>query len=348
MPGKPLDKGQVRIGVIHVSNPNQETSGYAYAHQQGIRRMQRELGLRDDQIILKINISDTNQAETELAIRECIADGANVIIATSWWHMDVCEKLAPEYPGVIFANATGTKHNDTNFTNYFGRMYQARYLSGIVAGLRTRARKIGYVAAMGKENSEVSGGLNAFALGVESVNPKARIYVRVLHRWLDPTGESQAARLLIEEGCDVIAQHCNTPNPQIEAQKAGVWGIGFNSDMEADAPEAVIVSAVWNWGVYYTHLVRSVMDGSFTTTPYEGSIDDGMVELTPFNEALLPAGAAEAVASARIRITSGNFGVFDGEMRTNDGKIVGKPGTTLPDSEIIGDMNWYYHNIIEP
>jgi basic membrane protein A len=346
-PGLPIDKGLVKIGVIHVSDPASEKSGYAYAHYIGIGRMQREIGLGDSQIIRKINVSDTDAAATELAIRECIAEGANIVIATSWWHMDLCEKLAGEYPGVIFANAMGIKRNGTNFTNYFGRIYQARYLGGIAAGLRTGANKIGYVAAMGRENSEVTSGLDAFAMGVESVNPDARIYVRVTHRWLDPAGESKSARDLIAEGCDVIAQHSNTPNPQIEAQRAGVWGIGCNSDMKSDAPDATVASVVWNWGVYYTHMVRSVIDGTFTTEPYLGDIEDGMVELASLNESLLPPGAAGAIASARGRI-KGGFGVFCGVMETNDGQTVGVPGETLPDDTIRLGIDWYYRNVIEP
>jgi len=348
IPGKPLAKEFVKIGVIHVSDPENEISGYAYAHELGIREMRRHIGLEDEQVISKINVSDTDQAATEYAIRECIAGGANIIIATSWWHMDVCEKLAREYPGVVFANASGYKHNDINFTNYFGRMYQARYLSGIAAGLRTQTNKIGFVAAMDKDNSEVTGGLDAFAIGVESVNPDARILVRVTHRWLDSTGEMQTARSLIEDGCDVIAQHCNTPGPQIAAQEKRVWGVGFNSDMLNVASDATIVSVVWNWGVYYVHLVSGVIDGTFTTTPYMGDIKDGMVAITPLNERILPPGVANAVAYARARIESGDFGIFDGVMETNDGQIVGAPGSTLSDTEILGEINWYYRNIIEP
>ncbi|MDR1515343.1 MAG: BMP family ABC transporter substrate-binding protein [Synergistaceae bacterium] len=346
-PGVPLDKNSVKIGVIHVSDPGSENSGYAYSHYLGIEKMKNELGLRDDQIINKVNVSDEDMPAAEMAIRECVSSGANIIFATSWNYMDLCEKLALEYPGVAFAHASGFKYNDTNFTNYFGRIYQARYLSGVVAGLKTVTGKIGYVAAMGRESGEVTVGLDAFAMGVESVNPDARVYVCVIHRWLDPPGESQAAKYLIAEGCDVIAQHCNTPNPQIEAQRAGVWGIGFNSDMRGDAPDATVVSVIWDWGVYYSRLVQSVIDGTFTTSPYMGDIKDGMVRLTQFNERLLPPETVLAVDLAYERIKNGEIGIFEGEMETNDGRIVGKPGEKLSDAEIANDIDWYYRNIVE-
>jgi basic membrane protein A len=344
--GKPLAREKVKIGVIYVTDPG-ETSGYTRAHAAGIGAMRRELGLADDQITERGNVYDADSDLAESAMRDCIAGGANIIIATSWGYMDACEKLAREFPRVVFAHATGYKQNDTNFTNYFGRVYQARYLSGIVAGLKTRAGRIGYVAAQGMDNSEVTGGLNAFALGVEKVNPGARIYVRFTYSWFDPMGETDAARSLIAGGCDVIGQHCDSAFPQIEAEKAGVWGIGYNSDMSGEAPGAVLCSVVWNWGVYYTRLVQSVIDGSFTTTPYFGGIDDGMVDITPIAAGLAAPGTAGAVDTEKLRIMNGGFNVFDGVLETNDGRTIGAGGTTLPDSEITGGINWYYRNVVE-
>jgi len=145
----------------------------------------------------------------------------------------------------------------------------------------------------------------------------------------------------------VIAQYCDTTNPQIMAQEAGMWGIGYNSDMWHDAPDAVVTSVIWNWGVYYTHLVQSVINGTFTTTPYYGDLNDGLVGLAPFNEPLLPAGAAEAVAAARGKIVSGEFGVFEGALETNDGQVVGVQGHRWSDEEIAHTMRWYYHNVVE-
>ncbi|GHV41700.1 BMP family ABC transporter substrate-binding protein [Spirochaetia bacterium] len=346
-PGKPMAKEKIKIGVLHITDPFTENSGYSYAHQQGIMDMQKELGLKDEQLIVKINVQDSNVAGIESAIRDCIALGANIIIATSWGYMDSCEKLSAEFPQVLFAHGSGYKYNDTNFTNYFGRIYQARYLSGIAAGLRTKTGRIGYVAAWSKDNSEETGSLNAFALGVEQANPSAKIYVKVTYSWYDPMGESSAARSLIAEGCDVIAQGTDSATPQVEAEKAGVWGIGYNTDMFHEAPAAVITSAIWHWGAYYTYLVRGVMDGSFTTVPYFGGLAEGMVDISAIAGWLVVPGTAEAVEAARNRILREGFNVFDGVLETNDGKTVGKPGATLSDRDITENMNWYYRNIVE-
>ncbi|MDR2527602.1 MAG: BMP family ABC transporter substrate-binding protein [Synergistaceae bacterium] len=346
-PGIPLAKERLKVGVLYLSNPTQETAGYSFAHEAGIKAMQKKIGLRDEQILRRVNVRHGSVQAVEHTIMECVFEGANVIVGTSGSYTAACEDLAFKHPDVVFVAVSGNRRNKTNFTHYYGRVYQARYLSGVVAGLRTVTNKIGYVTAMGKENSEVTSGVNAFALGVESVNPNARIYVEVTHRWFYPEGETQAARALIESGCDVIAQHCDTPNPQIEAQRAGVWGVGYSSDMKKNAPDAVLTSVVWNWGVYYEKLARSVIDGSFTTEPYLGGLEDGMVEITPLNEPLLPPGATEALAAARKRIQSEGFNIFEGAMETNDGRIIGYEGGRLSYGEIVGAIDWYYRNITE-
>ena len=294
----------------------------------------------------KMCIRDRDPTMTEQAMRECIEEGCQIIFATSFNYMDTCEALAEEYPEVIFSHGTGYKSNDTNFNNYFGRIYQARYLSGIVAGMKTESNKIGYVAAMGSENSEVTGGADAFAIGVAEVNPDAEVYVKVTNSWLSPTEETNAAKALIAEGCDVIGQHCDTPNPQTEAESAGVWGVGYNSDMEKDAPKATLTSVVWNWGVYYTQAVQQVIDGTWTAENYFGGMDDGLVDITPLNEDLVAPGTQEKVDEARKKIVEDGFNVFDGVLETNDGKTIGEDGKTLDDATITGGINWYYKNIV--
>jgi len=341
-PGAPFAKGSLKIGIIYL---DEAESGWSLAHKLGIQEARREFGLGEDRIISKFNVSEEDTSNIEYAISEAISEGANVIIAPSWGFMDTCEKMAAEHPDVIFAHASGYKSNAVNFTNYFGRMYQARYLTGIAAGLKTETGKIGFVAAQGISNSEVTGWLNAFAMGVESVNPGAKIYVSVTNSWFDPAGERMAAEKLIGEGCDVIAQHCDTAEPQIAAEKAGVWGVGNNVDMSGLAPDAVLTSAVWNWGIYYKFLIGGIIDGSFTTEPYFGGLADGMVDTAPLAPALAKPGMAEAVAEAKEQIKTGKFIIFGGEMQTNDGQTVGAPGGALSDGEIAVGINWYYRNI---
>lgn len=337
-------KEDIKVGVIHIGNPA-DGSGYSYTHDVGIQDMQVALGLSDDQIIRKNNVSDGDPTATETAIRECIEAGCNIIFGTSWGYMDTMEALADEFPNVVFSHGTGYKNNGKNMNNYFGRIYQARYLSGIVAGMKTESNLIGYVAAMGSENSEVTGGIDAFAIGVASVNPDAKIYVKVTNSWYSPTEETNAAKALIAEGCDVIAQHCDTPNPQLEAESAGVWGVGYNSDMIKDAPGATLTSVEWHWGAYYTQAVQQVIDGTWNCKNYFGGMADGLLDISDLNSALCTDEMQAKVDEAKNEILNNGFNVFDGVLETNDGSTVGEEGSTLDDATIKGGINWYYKNV---
>jgi basic membrane protein A len=243
----------------------------------------------------------------------------------------------------VFSHGSGYKNNDTNFNNYFGRIYQARYLAGVAAGLKTQSNMIGFVAAMGVENSEVTGGINAFAMGIESVNPDAKVYVKVTNTWFDPTLEGQAAEALLDMGCDVIAQHGDTTAPQMAAQNRGVWGCGYNSDMTKDAPQAHLTAPIWNWGVYYTKAAKAVMEGTWTNENYFGGMDDGLVDISPLS-ANCAEGTQAAIDTARNKILDG-YKIFEGELFDNQGNQVCAAGEALADGDITGAMNWYYKTV---
>lgn len=338
-----IAKDKIKVGVIHLSDPA-EGSGYTYTHDIGIQGMQQNLGLSDSQIIRKNNISDTDEAATRKAIQECIDAGCNIIFTTSWGYMQTTADMAEEYPDVYFSHGTGYMSNGKNFNNYFGRIYQARYLSGIAAGLNTKTNKIGYVAAMGLDNSEVTGGIDAFALGIYSVNPDAKVYVKVTNSWYDPKAEEEAARKLLDMNCDVIAQHCDTVYPQTLAQQKGVYSIGYNSDMSKEAPEACLCSVIWNWSAYYTSAVQSVIDGTWDGSNYYGGMNENLVSITSIAD-FAAAATKEKVNMAKQQILSGKNGVFDGVIETNTGATVGTAGKTLEDSVITGGINWYFKTV---
>ena len=338
-----IPKDEIKVGVLHLSDPA-EGSGYSYTHDLGIQGMQANLGLSSDQIIRKINVDDSDADATRTAIQECIDEGCNIIFTTSWGYMDVTEEMASEYPNIYFCHGTGYKSNGKNFTNYFGRIYQARYLSGIVAGMNTSSNKIGYVAAQDSSNSEVTGGIDAFAIGVASVNPDATIYVKVTNSWYDPDAEKAASETLLSMGCDVMAQHCDTAYPQTMAQDAGVYGIGYNSDMQKETPDSCLTSVIWNWSAYYTYAVQSVIDGTWDGQNYYGGMADGLVGITSLAD-FCAEGTQEKVDEAKAEILSGSFNVFDGKLETNTGETIGSDGSTLDDATITGGINWYYKNV---
>ncbi|MBQ9940144.1 MAG: BMP family ABC transporter substrate-binding protein [Clostridia bacterium] len=356
-----VNNADFKVGVIHIGNPS-DGAGYSYAHDQGIVAMQQNLGLTDDQIIRKLNIADDDANATKTAIEECIEEGCKIIFGTSWGYMNTMEELAGQYPEVIFSHGTGYKSNDVNFNNYFGRIYQPRYLSGIAAGLKTQSNLIGYVGAWGTENAEVTGGIDAFAKGVAAVNPDAKVYVKVTGSWFDPTAEGTTAQALLDLGCDVIAQHCDTTAPQLAAENAGVWGCGYNTDMTKDAPKAHLTAPIWNWGVYYTAATEAAMNGTWKEFGnFFGGLDIGFVDVSPLSENCAE-GTDKYIAAARQAIVDGEFAVFDGKQLSFDeegnatvidealldnqgNEIVAAGGACLEDGVITGGINWYYENV---
>lgn len=360
-PAAGIAKEDIKVGVIHIGDPADGT-GYSYMHDQGIVAMQKNLGLADDQIVRQLNISDQDADAIRASIENCITAGCNIVFATSYGYMDTMASLSEEYPDVFFSHATGYKSNDTNFNNYFGRIYQARYLAGVAAGLKTASGKLGYVAAYGTELAETCSGINAFALGAQSVNPDATVYVKNLNSWSDPVNETAYAEALVELGCDVIAQHCDSANPQIAAQTAGVFGCGYNSDMTKDAPKAHLTAPVWNWGVYYTAAVQAVIDGKFAEMGnYYGGIKEGFIDVSPLS-ANCVAGTQEKIDAVKALIDSGEWDVFSGVKLSfaDDGSIVktdaalednagavvvAAGGASVEDSVITGTMNYFVKGV---
>ncbi|MGN0650409.1 MAG: BMP family ABC transporter substrate-binding protein [Oscillospiraceae bacterium] len=351
-----IAKESIKVGVIHIGDPA-DGSGYSYTHDVGIQGMQKKLGLDDSQIVRKINVSDSDTAASKSAMEACIAEGCNIIFATSYGYMDTVEALANEYPDVYFSHATGYKSNDKNFNNYFGRIYQARFLAGIAAGLKTASGKIGYVAAYGTELAETCSGINAFALGVQSVNPDAKVYVKTLNSWFDPANETAYAEALIADGCDVIAQHCDTANPQVAAESHGVFGCGYNSDMTAQAPKAHLTAPVFNWDVYYTAAVQAVIDGKWSEfgNYYEG-LNVGFVDVSPVS-ANCEENTQKYIDAAKALMASGEWDVFtnvaisfdaDGNVIKTDRQLTDNAGNAVPevtDEVIKGSMNYFVQGV---
>ena len=193
--------------------------------------------------------------------------------------------------------------------------------------------------------AEASGGFEAFAIGVESVNPKAKIYVDVTNSWYDEKKEKKASERLLSMGCDVMTQHCDTSYPQTLAQEKGVYGIGYNSDMSKETTKSCLPSVIWNWSAYYTAAVKSVIGGTWDGSNYYGGMAEGLVEITDL-ASFAADGTQQKVDEATAEILSGQNNDFDGVLETNTGKMIGQKGKTLDDATITGIINWYYRNVV--
>jgi basic membrane protein A len=322
------------VGFIYVGPIGD--GGWTYAHDQGRLALEEQLGVKT---LYKESVPETQEVETE--IRTMIDQGAKVIFATSFGYMDYVEKISAEFPEVKFLHCSGYIQTD-NMANYFGRIYEARYLSGIVAGLKTESNQIGYVAAF--PIPEVVRGINAFALGVQSVNPEATVEVVWTSTWYDPAKEKEAAVALLDKGADIIAQHQDTAGPQQAAEEAGKFSIGYNTDMRETAPNAYMTAPIWNWGPYYVEQVKAVQEGTFEAHSYWGGMNDAIVELAELTD-LAPADAAAQVDAATAQILDGSFFVFEGPIKDQTGTVVVADGEKMADGDMLG-MDWFVENVI--
>ena len=365
---------EFKVGAIYINSKN-DTAGYTFAHHNGIVTAMGELGLDPATQLVIVDEVPEDKEQVLAAVDTLVGEGANIIFGISFGYIDAMEEAAAEYPDVIFSHGTGYKANETNFNNYFGRAYQARYLAGIAAGFKSLEmgnNNVGYVAAYGTEYAETASGINGFALGVLAVNPDATIYVKKLGAWADEVNEAAFAEELINAyGCGVISQHCDSAQPQIAAEKAGVFGCGYNSDMTADAPAAHLTAAIWNWNVYYRTAMQAAMDcgeasnfvATMGTPAYYGGLAEGFVDVPPLT-ANCAAGTAEAIEAVKALIVSGEWDVFCGTklviaadgtytmveaplMDNAGNEIVAAGGASVEDGVITGSMNYYVEGVQE-
>ena len=326
-----VSKEEIKVGAVFIGSAD---DGFTGAHYNGLEGMKKELGLRDEQVLYKFEIQENSECET--ALRELVDAGCHIIFGNSYGFMDYMYELAGEYPEVIFSHCSGYKNNGVNMNNYFGRIYQARYLAGIAAGLKTKSNLIGYVAAW-PDVAEVNGGLNAFALGIQSVNPDAVVYVKYINTWYEPTLEKQAAVALLALGCDVIGQHCDTAMPQVAAEEAGMFGCGYNTDMTPNAPKAHLTAPIWHWSSVYITQVKDAIEGNWKPVNYFLGLQENLVDISPLSDNVAP-GTAEKIEEARARILSGEWDVFTGPLFNSAGEQVLADNQRMTDGEITGDL----------
>lgn len=334
-----------KVGAIYIGSQN-ETSGYTYAHHKGITDAMASLNLSTTtNLIIQDNVPE-DDTEVAKAIDTLAGKGCKIIFGISFGYINAMDAAAQkdEYKDIIFSHATGYLSNETNFNNYFGRIYQARYLSGVAAGLKSlemNNNSIGYVSAYGTQYAETCSGINAFALGVQAVNPDATVYVKELGTWGDEALEKQAAEMLINTyKCGVIAQHCDSAQPQMVAANANVFGCGYNSDMTPNAPTAHLTAPIWNWNVYYALAMKTAMEEPANYMSkvgnYYGGLKEGFVDISPLSENCT-AGTKKAVANIKELIISGEWDVFSNTKLSvdKDGNVTKSQAALLDNKDAV-------------
>ena len=289
-----------KMGVILVGD---ETEGYSAAHIAGVKEAAKELGLDDSQIIWKYKVPEDSSCYD--AAIDLVGQGCSLVIGNSYGHQTYLVQAAQEYPDVTFVSMTGdfaAISGCENFKNAFTNIYESRYVSGVVAGLKLNEMiengdikedqtKIGYVGAY--PYAEVKSGYTAFSLGVRSVCPSATMKVIYTNSWASIDLEKEAAESLIADGCVLISQHADTTGASTACEKAGVPIVGYNVSMIATAPTQALTSASIDWGPYYTYAVKSVIDGTKIDTDWCKGYDDGADKITELNDKAIAKGTIE-------------------------------------------------------
>lgn len=327
--GKTIKAGFVYVGPVG-------DAGWTYAHDQGRKEMEK-LPYVDPSTYIE---SVPGGAESARVINNLVRRGHNLILTTSFGYMDATIDVAARNRDVIFMHCSGYKTAE-NVGTYFGRMYEPRYLSGIIAGKMTKKNIIGYVAAF--PIPEVIRGINAFTVGVRSVNPQARVRVVWTQTWFDPGVERDAADSLLDVGADVLAMHQDAPATLQAAEARGAYVIGYNSDTRHFAPNAFLTAPVWNWGVYYTHLAESVHNGTWRPESVWWGMKEGMVGLAPLSDRI-PADVKALVEERAAAISAGTLHPFTGPLRNRDGREVLAAGQVMSDEDMLG-INFFVEGV---
>lgn len=341
---------EIKVGMICIGDENE---GYTANHINGLRAAMETLGISEDQVIFKYNTPET-EAAYEAAI-DLAEQGCDIIFGTSFGHETYLYLAAEEYPDIEFCHATGTGAMNSeleNVHNYFTAIYEARYVSGVVAGLKlnqmieegkitAETAKIGYVGAFPFE--EVKSGYTSFFLGARSVCPSVTMEVKFTNSWGDMALEKEAAEALIAGGCVLISQHADTTGAPTACEAAGVPCVGYNISMIPAAPTQALVSAACNWGAYVTYAIQCVINGEDIARDWCYGYVDGAVYTTELNDAAVAPGTAEKVAEVEAALKAGTLHVFDTSTFTVGGETLTTYTTAfgLEGIEMVSDG--YFH-----
>lgn len=349
---KSLDASNIKVGVIYVGDENE---GYTEAHMNGISEMKKTLGLSDSQIIEKKGIPEDEKCYD--AAVDLAEQGCNIIFANSFGHEDYMVQAAEEYPDVQFCHATGFKAASSglkNMHNYFTSVYESRYVSGVVAGLKLNEMiekgtitkdncKVGYVGAY--PYAEVISGYTAFYQGIKSVCDSATMEVKYTNSWASIDLEKSTAEALIADGCVLISQHADTTGAPTACETAGVPVVGYNVSMTATAPNTALTSASINWGPYYTYAVKCLIDGKAIDTDWCQGYKEGADCITELNKNAIAPGTEEKVKEVEAGIKDGSIHVFDTSKFTVNGSSLEDLVKTNDDYKKYADYvsDGYYH-----
>lgn len=312
--------------------------GWSYQHHQGLQQMKAALG---DKVETVFQESVGDGADGERAIERLARTGCSIVFTTSFGFMDPTNKAAGRFPDVKFENATGYKRDHPNISTYNSRFYEGRYIQGVIAAKLSKTGVAGYIGAFPIPEGVM--GINAFMLGAQSVRPDFKVKIVWANTWFDPGKEADAAKVLIDQGADVITQHTDSTAPMQIAEERGIKAFGQASDMIRFGPHAQLTSNVDNWGPYYTRRVSALVDGTYSQEDTWGGIKDGHVVMAPYTN--MPDDVKKLAEDTEAKIKAG-FNPFTGPISKQDGTSWLSKGEVAKDSVLLG-MGFFVKGIDE-
>lgn len=328
-------KDHIKVGFVYVSPIGD--AGWSYQHDQGRKAMEKRLG---EKVTTQFVENVPEGADAQRVIRQLASGGADLIFTTSFGYMNPTIKVAKRFPNTVFEHATGYKRA-ANVGTYMPRLYEGRYLAGMIAGEMTETDKLGFVAAF--PIPEVIRAINAFTRGARSVNPDATVDVIWINAWYDPAKARQAAETLMDQGADVVTHHTDSHAVVQAAAERDKYAIAYHSDMSKYGGDNQLTAVVHKWGDFYTKRAREVLNGTWTSRAVWGGIASGMVDLAELSDDV-PDEVRQEVMKAREAIVNGELHPFAGPVVAKDGSVKAKEGETLSDEALL-KMDYYVEGV---
>lgn len=329
------EKPQVREKVGFITVGSVEDSGWNAMTYQGLTEACEKLGL---ELLVRDQVPESGGRCLQ-AVEELVGQGAGIIVLNSYGYGEEMRDRLTDYPDVAFYSAA-TDYEADNLTKYTIRMYQARYLSGIVAGMETETGRIGYVAAM--RQNEVCRSIDAFTLGVRRVNPDAVVEVYWTGDWDDEEKEMSAAGRLIRNGADVLTYHQDRPYVISAAEEAGVCSIGYYQAVK-NASDRYLTCAECDWAPLFKRLLQDHLRGQRGGSSDWLGLESGVVRLTEYSP-MVSRETRDAVEAAERELLSGRD-VFTGVIYDNEGNLRCGEGEAISDDTLQHGMDWLVEGV---
>ena len=326
---------KIKVGFIYIGPPGDH--GWTYAHDQARLMVEDKLGDRVETTFVE---GVPEGPDAERAIAKLAETGHKLIFTTSFGYMEPTLKVAKRIPDGKFEHATGYKQSD-NVATYSARFYEGRYVQGQIAAQMSKTGVIGYIASF--PIPEVVRGINAFMLGAQTVNPDMKVKVVWVYTWFDPPKEADAAKVLMDQGADIITQHTDSTAAIQAAADRGKFAFGQASDMIHFAPDTQLTSIIDAWGPYYVARTQAVLDGTWTSGDTWHGMAEGMVVMAPFTN--MPFSVSQLARNTTEALTSGALHAFTGPIYNQAGELMVPAGEIAADFPMLATMNWYVQGV---